>query len=149
MDYICEYCGDWFNENDLTTIKDGIDYELWGQKGTYEFTEQVCPHCGGYVVEADDCPICGELMPLGQDLCDHCLSEYATLDIALEYGAKETTDLSINSFLAYKFSTEEIEEILIATLKASETEKDIKQSIKEYFDEDRESVARFLEQRED
>lgn len=148
MKYYCTECKEAFDEDQLDIIKDGIDYEFWGQRGTYEILDQTCPHCGGDVVEAEECPVCGEYMPMGQELCDDCVDENANLDTALGLGSKDMSYVEINSYLAYKFSTEEIEDVLTNFLKISEDEKSIKDSIKRFYDENRGALADYLKSME-
>ena len=65
------------------------------------------------------CPICErefdeELVEDG--VCTTCLTEQATYETAIKYGAERKQTVEINGFLAYAFDKDEIEEALMKIL---------------------------------
>lgn len=92
----------------------------------YEHLDGDCPNprCCGSLEKAKDCKVCGEpfLSECGESVCDICLKEYATVDLALKFTTKRdcTETIEINEFLANMFSREEIERILTRELKEAE-----------------------------
>lgn len=113
---ICEDCGAVLDENDLITSKSYVSDYMGGCYETYS----VCT-CGGDVVEATQCEICGEYFrsdEMHDGICDECLEEEMTVENAIECGKDGSArlDISLNGFLASVFSKEKIDEILTEEL---------------------------------
>ncbi len=111
MKYICRKCEEVFDEDELNTVRDRVsDYA----GGSYEtFCECTC---GGEYAEAKQCCDCGEYFAedeMSGEYCSECLKKQATIENAIESGKDADTEISINGFAAYVFSTEEINKILI------------------------------------
>jgi len=109
--YKCLSCGRILDDEDLSTRRMRIsDYA----GGTY-VSLTTCP-CGGDVVDVTACEGCDDYYEedeLHEGFCEHCLTQCATLDNAIECGIEDRDVVRINSFLTYLFSREQIEEILI------------------------------------
>ena len=114
--YICCDCGSVLDEDELHTERSYVsDY----MGGSYEDTVS-CP-CGGEIVEAEKCSLCGEYYrpeDMQDDICIECIKSEMTVDNAIECGKDGSAreDVSINGFLASIFSKEKIDEILIREL---------------------------------
>ena len=116
--YICKKCGE---------ITEDIPYKVTsrGYFNSYDDfelpdgTEGRCD-CGGKVVEAVQCVVCGEYVPLDESnssVCEYCLDEEAEAspyEYGLKIGADNKTDIYINGLIPSILSTEEIEKILLA-----------------------------------
>lgn len=121
--YICDKCGKLFDDDELPQITEHFPLCEEFDFSTKIFYEENCS-CGGEIVKALSCEKCGEYFKEnGRCICEKCLNEYKSLDIALEIGSDWEEKLSLNGFLASSFTKEEIELILIDTLKNNEKEK--------------------------
>ena len=87
--------------------------------------ELICPHCkSNDIDDAEKCEICGswcsteELYDNG-GICTACLETYGTDDECFKACErnKDTESIELNSYLAYMFDEDEIEDILLAELK--------------------------------
>lgn len=110
---ICEDCGAVVDESELVTTRSYVSDYMGGCYETY--TE--CS-CGGSVVDAKQCEMCGEYFredELHDGICDECLKDEATVDNAIKCGkdGSARADVSVNGFLAMLFTSEKIDEILI------------------------------------
>lgn len=82
-----------------------------------------CPECGGSMDYAFKCELCGEYHCYSEEyncekVCEDCVEDEINVENALEYGSQEgeTESVSINGFLAFYFSEDEINEILTEML---------------------------------
>ena len=82
-----------------------------------------CPECGGSMDYAFKCELCGEYHCHSKEyscegVCEDCVEDEINVENALEYGSQEgeTESVSINGFLAFYFSEDEINEILTEVL---------------------------------
>lgn len=113
---ICEDCSAILDENELVTTRSYVsDY----MGGCYEYSTGCS--CGGPVTDAKQCEICGEYFKedeMYDSICDECLKEEMTVDNAKKCGkdGSARTEVSINGFLAFCFSQEEIDSLLIKVL---------------------------------
>lgn len=104
-----------------------MDYRCYKCKQIFDdsnsnFGVEDCPYCGSYEFdEVEMCRKCGEFFDeynINGGICWDCLKKYAKdLDTVLKVGEKEKTNISINGFLGWFFTEEEIEEILLRELK--------------------------------
>jgi hypothetical protein len=144
MKYICENCGEVFDEDDLVTISEHTEH--FGCPCCYEETDMSCCYCGGNLVEATKCPVCDEYMSDDKQICDDCYnSVLADEDKAIEtarYVNQEKETVEINSFLWYHFSKDEIEEILWNSF--LEEQNKLK-SIQQYYDDNIETLVDTLQ----
>jgi len=114
MKYICKSCGAVVDEDELNTVRCKVsDYA----GGCYQnFTECTC---GGDYEEAKQCVECGEYFAedeMSGEYCAECLKEHATVENAIASGNEATEKVSVNGFVAFVFSEEEINEILVGAL---------------------------------
>ena len=67
------------------------------------YHEPTCPECGATMVESDVCPLCGEMMPEGKELCFDCWNELkAAIEDAVDRVAvKGTSRLVKYDAIAY------------------------------------------------
>lgn len=114
--YICERCERTYEEEsavsyDSDHINVGCGVPLCVRN---EAVLSNCSYCGGYLVEADECVICGEyfLDDGNNGVCNECLEYYATFENAIRYGYDEKEEVKLNSYLLHEFSTSQIEAIL-------------------------------------
>ena len=121
---ICLGCGNVFNTDEVQRVQD-YRGECWGRPAYEE--ELVCPHCkSNDIDDAEECEICGswcsteELYDNG-GLCTACLETYNTDKECIEACERnnETESVELNSYLAYMFSEDEIEDILLEELAKS------------------------------
>ena len=124
----CCKCGKILDENELSSYEDDRG-EFWGTPCSE--TISCCPYCGGdEFEEVHECPECGRYHEYS-GTCDDCLLETAGdidlwMNISKNMGTTES--VKINSMLAYYFTEEEIEEILLKELKQHD---DCKEYIKD------------------
>ena len=109
--FICERCGKTEYENFAISTE-----SVYNRYGEYSHTEEIvlqCDRCGGQLVPARLCPICGtEYIPDDEDLCDKCFENACTFENCEDMGAEATEHIDLNGFLFSVFSESEIEEIL-------------------------------------
>ena len=114
MKYICKSCGEVVDEDELNTVRCKVSDYAGGSYQT--FTECTC---GGDYEEAKQCAECGEYFAedeMSGEYCTECLKEHATVENAIESGNEATEKVSVNGFVAFVFSEEEINEILVGAL---------------------------------
>lgn len=107
--YICKECGDTYTENDAPKYK---DFTRFGEK---HFIDDC--FCGGELVEANECEICGEYT--ANTFCEDCLTEYQKPIKAKAYGDTRKESVEINGYLAFEFTASQIEEILWRELQSA------------------------------
>ena len=138
--YICEDCGNIYEDEEVETVDEmpygerhcGLGKPIWDMS---RVEVENCS-CGGELVKAKKCEKCGELMPdNSHEICAVCRDEYATLDTMIEIGADWQNKISLNGFLTSVFSAKDIELILIDELKGRKDDF-VKKQIKEYCDFD-------------
>ena len=126
MKYICKDCGKVFDGDEIERRYESRG-EFWGVPCSEEIA--VCPRCGGDFNEAKQCKICGEWIDDDDwDICEDCLKKHKTIDNCIEIGEEIEMDISINGFLSFIYSKEDIEKVLVEHLK-----KDAEKA-KEYVD---------------
>lgn len=111
--YICDKCKKKYKtlKNKTKKLFPLVDFLLNDAQ-----SEDVCK-CGGNIVPLVVCEKCGVEMISEYKLCQKCIDEYKTFDTALDIGEEWIETININGFLASAFSTSDIEQILIETLK--------------------------------
>lgn len=144
--YICLDCENVFDEANETKYYDKVD----GNSAMSGYvTEYSCPSCGSeYFEEAVECEFCGEWTvteDLHEGICENCISEKATVEIAVKYGETEKQTIELNGLLAYAFSDEQINEILLRELKEAARiyPQKIKAEIIEFYGCDMEAFAKW------
>ena len=163
MKYICESCGELFEEEDL---------DFGGEK-QYEYVDKGCcvvPYfvgyshedltcsCGGRIVEAKKCDICNKYAHIKYNeysvcVCEDCVEKYKTTELALRVGDYRHKKVDINEYIARVLTEEEINEVLweyvkdISPLKSYEATKYLnKPENEEHF---KEELFQFLEEEEE
>ena len=121
--YICLNCGEVFEE---PVTKSHREYfgECHGRVCWENVGDDYCPNCGdaNNFEEAAECKVCGDYYAWDSSestICHACLEEHATLDVCLEYGSEDKSEIELNDFLVDMFTVEQIEEILIRELRAA------------------------------
>lgn len=62
--------------------------------------EEVCPHCGELLDEADTCPLCGEPKYSGAVLCPSCKEQFtADFDAFVRKWRNPTTDTELDEIM--------------------------------------------------
>jgi RecJ-like exonuclease len=143
--YICEECGQLFES--LPTCENA-HYTMGGEfLGREELTETDCPNCRGEIVEAKECPFCGQTyISENEEFCDDCFDEWATRENAFEMGGEDTTEIEINGFLASVFNETEVFDILVKVF--DEMPDEIKRKhILNYCGEDKYLFKEWLEEK--
>lgn len=100
------------------------------------------------------CIVCGTVMKNDEyGICENCVKRNLTIDTALAFGRTWTEEVEINGFLASYFRDHivELEQILIEEIRGKqECNPDVvKKSLQEYFDYDRDSFIRWMEEKWD
>jgi DNA-directed RNA polymerase subunit RPC12/RpoP len=109
--YKCRDCGKVFE-----------NAEEKGTRGEY-LPECTCPHCGSEDYDkAIECEECGEYYladDLTEGVCPECIKGFANdLEMCYKVGKCDEREIKINGFLLSMFEVEDIEKILLGTLKA-------------------------------
>ena len=102
---ICDKCGCTVEESELLTYREANGEER---------TDYSC-RCGGDLVEAKECPICGEWFIADEigAVCDTCMKECETVGEALDMGERDKKSVDgINGFIAEVLSVDQINKIL-------------------------------------
>ena len=112
----CVNCG-----AELDKLKTGYEQigEAWG-KPIYSYWENdICPVCGDQMEEAVQCKSCGcyyteDEITAGYNICKKCLNDMMTVRNSIDYGkdSDKWESVNINPFLAYIYTSEEINRIL-------------------------------------
>ena len=112
MKYICLHCGHHFDGDEIVAKH----YDR--ATGTWDSEE--CPNCGSeYFEEAEKCDKCGEWHVADKvvnGMCEECLTKAATPQNAYEWGEQEKQGVELNGFIAWAFTADEIESILLNEL---------------------------------
>lgn len=106
---ICTNCGKTFEENDLPQK---LRYDELGKS---YLVDDYCPCCQkGQLVEANTCPVCGKVFDNEtlEGVCNDCLIENETVDVALKMGDANREPVEINGFIASALSADRICHIL-------------------------------------
>lgn len=128
---ICEHCGKIYDEDDV-----GCHYEEHGERRS-----DGC-RCGGELVEAVECPVCGEYIEEEDCICGVCYEEGMTIENAIKYGEEQPIDIPINEFVANVLSVKEINDILIEYI--YDNYKDKCKEVRDYFELDVISYEDFI-----
>lgn len=133
--YICVDCGKIYEDEEVETNVGLEEYNegYYGTPSPKFLQVDECASCGGNLEKAVECKKCGDFIASDKVFCESCLSNYETLDNALEIGADYKTMISLNGLFAFAFTTKEIEDILLEKLNESNNLKNI---IKSYCEED-------------
>ena len=103
---MCERCKATFEEPE--TLRNGGGD--WGEDVS------ICPECGhDSIAECGICVSCGAPVPdeSGDCVCDNCLKHHSNPSTALVYGDRRKENVKVNGFLAFVYSAEEINDILL------------------------------------
>jgi hypothetical protein len=132
--YICEDCGKLVEEEpcevEHCSLSDEFPDYTVPQKTPIECS------CGGEFVEAVQCKNCGEYFANDYiSICQSCRDDYRNLDTVLEIGSDWENKISLNGFLMTVFTKEDIELILLDTLKNFGEDK-VKEAVDKYCEDD-------------
>ena len=148
--YICSDCGKVFEDEEVLNVEknDRISGNVFLCRpircGSYCELEDCT--CGGELEKAMPCENCGSWVEDGNCLCKDCLEEYKTLDTALEIGGDWDDCVSLNGFLLYFYSREDIELILLDAIRNESVEK-VKRAIEKYCNEDKDCFKECAERK--
>lgn len=128
MMYICERCGELYDEDEA--FRTSYIYD-----GAHKLArcDDICrcEHCGGELAEAVQCEVCGAYVPnTGARICDCCIEDAENVETALKFGDTDTVSIEINGFAASALGVEWIQAMLRELIRQKATEKDIKNYIK-------------------
>ena len=105
--FICERCGETCEFPEIKIVSHAT-------RENPEEKEMCRCSCGGKLVEATQCDICGSWFD-GRDMdgvCECCLDEHATVENALKIGKFDKAKVYVNEFIAFALSEEMINKIL-------------------------------------
>lgn len=128
---VCEECGRTYSEDSLVYFTERHGFSAAETRGE-KFSYSRCG-CGGELVEATRCSICGDWANK-YGVCKNCVEERETIDVALSIGEDNKDEVYINGYAAFLLSEAEINEILVDYIKRNAKENHKK--IKEYCEED-------------
>ena len=142
--YICNICG--HTQEELETKRVYDDNLLGGYMDETVIYCSCCSH--GELVEATECPVCGELFDNTElhGVCECCLEKYETVGDALEYGEGCLDKVHINGFIAYALDEKKINEILTKYVEEHFT--DHCKEVKDYCSDDKSAFCDFVIERE-
>ena len=108
----CIHCGHEFEDIDARNYDSA--------SGTWE---EYCPNCGSEdFKEAEKCEECGEWRiadKVVNGMCEDCLKKAATVPNAFAYGNRDKHGVELNGFIAWAFTADEIESVLLNELMKS------------------------------
>lgn len=116
--YICQRCGHLDDELDVCTQVHGET--CMGDRFTESYVDDACRLCGGDMVEATECKVCGEYYDATdpynphwerpvEGICKKC----STFETAVAFGCSNIKQVDINGFFAHLYTTAEINDILL------------------------------------
>ena len=142
MMYICERCGELYDEEDAFRTSYITDYTPFGKVRLARCDDLcACAHCGGDLVEAVPCEVCGAYVPdTGARICDCCIEDAENVDTALKFGDTDTVSIEINGFAASALGVEWIQAMIRELIRQKATERDIKK----YINSDLYNLTEFL-----
>lgn len=110
---VCNCCGTLVKDEDVRTLTDCHGYTDL-REITETFEDRTC-ECGGDLVEATKCEVCGEYFfdEYNTKVCEVCFDENVNFAMAEKIGSIETVSSEINGFIASVYSIEKINDILI------------------------------------
>lgn len=134
---VCNHCGKLKREEELKYVT-----EPHGER----HLDYICS-CGGEFVEATKCDICGKWFDANEldGVCEVCLEEYETTGDALAIGAKNTTSVEINGFIAYALDPVVINEILTKWVEENIT--DHSRVVVDYCEDDKPWFADYVKEK--
>lgn len=125
--HICNLCG-------KTVEDDNVDCKYDYSRRITEVYTVAC-ECGGELVRATECKICGEWFAENgnSQVCDDCIDNYQTVSTAIEFGSDPNSakSVEINHLVATLLSEEQINKILCKFVE--ENFVDYSKPIKDYF----------------
>lgn len=133
--YICDKCGE---------IRDDFDLRSYREAHGEEITDYSCG-CGGELVEAKQCPICGEWFIAGEigAVCDTCMKENETVGEALDMGERDKKSVDgINGFISEVLTVEQINKILTKWVEENFT--DHSKAVVDYCETDKQYFCDYL-----
>ena len=132
---VCNKCGKIVDESEL-----GYVTEPHGER----HLNTVC-RCGGDFIPATQCSICGKWFDNTElhGVCEGCLSDYETVETAIEIGEKNLEKREINGFFANILTTEMINFIIAKWV--TENYVDHSKAVVEYLEDDVAYFSGFLE----
>ncbi len=142
-DYRCLNCDTEFDDCDADYIDEDRG-ECWGRIAYQRV--RACPCCRNTEIEElKECPHCEKLILESEEMCGECEKIFAVAkDPEKCYKvaeAMEEATVEINNYLAYMFSSSEINEILLSTLLHPGCRSKIAEYSREYIESDFESFA--------
>lgn len=139
--YKCLDCGAVFDEP-ITTHEGGYPEE----------PTAACPMCKSLDIdEAERCPICEEVFVLDEidyGVCDECLEKAVTKENAFGLGDEDRQEVSLNGFMAWLYSADEIEHILEADFRRTSDDWQ-RTMIRDYCLSDKYDFAKYVEAHHD
>ena len=99
---VCEDCGRAYND-------------FYGADDFYN--EDECRACGGALVEAVECPMCGEWAPRSQELCNTCYESIKTVESAILAGESTKEFIDVNSFALFVLGESGVRDAVLDALK--------------------------------
>ena len=148
--YICLDCGKVFENEEVEYSNENeglnVDSFLGRPIRCESFIEVEDCTCGGIVEKAIPCENCGAWIPELNTLCDECLEKYKTLDTALDIGGEWDGNISLNGFLLSFYSRDDIEQILLDSIR-NEREEKVRNAVERYCNEDKECFKECAERK--
>ena len=111
-----------------------------------------CPYCHWkYEGETEECIFCGKSVTkpfIWNGVCRSCQKEHATVETAIGYGARYTSVVEINGFVAYFLGEERINAILNSYVRNS-SEETLKADAFWFLDDDDDCYTLYLNEMKD
>lgn len=141
----CKYCLSTFDESEVDVRRNVYGRTSLGN----ELSEFVglCPYCqSDDVVEATICEICNHPFADTENLgiCECCLEEEETVDLAIKMGAESTIDVELNGFIATVLTNEKINSILSDYVKNNFSEN--APCVTRYLERDKKALVEFIKE---
>ena len=139
----CKYCLSTFDESEVDVRRNVYGRTSLGN----ELSEFVglCPYCqSDDVVEATICEICNHPFADTENLgiCECCLEEEETVELAIKMGEESTIDVELNGFIATVLTKDKINSILAEYVRSNYSDNSL--PVTRYLESDKQALVEFI-----
>lgn len=139
---ICNKCGAIIENDELKMTTQCHGYSSLGQAYNERIPESC--RCGGEFIEATKCEVCGEWFDDTEicGVCNDCLEENYTVEMALKIGDDNRRNVEVNSFISNILGSDKINAILEKYIEEHYT--DGCREVKDFLNRDKSCFAEWV-----